>query len=146
MKAAVDSSILVAALDVQQQHHAQCFDLLDLPDVSMLSHAVSECFSSLTGGRSGRRVPASLVTQALAASILPAIKSCVLDAAEIVTALEAAERRGIRGGAVYDFLHLVAAKKSGAERLYTLDVGDFIAFRRPGDPEIVHPANVGNPL
>ncbi|WP_395744302.1 PIN domain-containing protein [Prosthecobacter sp.] len=146
MKAAVDSSVLVAALDVHQEHHAQCFDLLDLPGLTMLSHAVSECFSSLTGGRSGRRAPASLVTQALAASILPAVKSCVLDAQEIVVALETAEKRGVRGGAVYDFLHLVAAKKSGAERLYTLDVSDFMAFRRHGDPDIVHPVNVGDPL
>lgn len=146
MKVAVDSSILVAALDAQQKHHTQCFDLLDLPELCMLSHAVSECFSSLTGGRLGCRVPAGLVTQALAASILPAIKSCVLAAEEIVSALETAEKRGIRGGAVYDFLHLVAAKKAGAERLYTLDVSDFTAFRRPGDPEIVHPADVGNPV
>jgi len=144
MKVAVDSSVLVAALDVQQDHHEQCFDLLDLPDVCMLSHAVSECFSSLTGGRLSRRVSANVVTQALAVSILPVIKSCVLDAEEIVKALETAERRGVRGGAVYDFLHLVSAKKAGAERLYTLDVSDFTAFRRQGDPEIMHPGEACN--
>ncbi|MCX6880214.1 MAG: hypothetical protein NTW21_41385 [Verrucomicrobia bacterium] len=47
--------------------------------------------------------------------------------------------RGVRGGAIYDYLHLVAARKGGATRLYTLNVTDFQAFQRPGDPEIVHP-------
>jgi hypothetical protein len=45
----------------------------------------------------------------------------------------------LRSGAIYDYLHLVAARKAGAARLYTLNVSDFRSFHRPGDPEIVHP-------
>ncbi len=140
MRAAVDSSILVAALHAQQAHHEVCFDLLELPDLWMLSHAVSESFSSLTGGRLGQRVPANLAVEALKQSVIPMLGSVELNATEIVTALGEAERRGIRGGAVYDFLHLVAAKKAGASKFYTLNISDFEAFRRPGDPDIVHPA------
>lgn len=141
MKAAVDSSILVAALHAQQAHHEACFDLLDGRDLWMLSHAVTETFSSLTGGRLGQRLPASVVARALKESILPTLGSIVLDAAEIVTALEEAERRGVRGGAVYDFLHLVAARKAGASKFYTLNTSDFASIHRPGDPDIVHPAH-----
>lgn len=36
-------------------------------------------------------------------------------------------------------LHLVAARKAKAARLYTLNVANFRSFHRPGDPEIVHP-------
>jgi len=47
--------------------------------------------------------------------------------------------RGVRGGAIYDYLHLVAARKSGAKKFYTLNLSDFLSFHRPGDPEILAP-------
>ncbi len=106
----------------------------------MQSHAVSECFSTLTGGRLGKRVSANMVAKALGATFLPAVNGTTLDASEIVKALAEAERRGVRGGAVYDFLHLMAAGKIGAKKLFTLNLADFVSFHRPGDPEIVHPA------
>ena len=49
------------------------------------------------------------------------------------------ERRGVRGGAVYDWLHLAAARKAGAERVITLNLRDFQALARPGDPRIKAP-------
>ena len=49
------------------------------------------------------------------------------------------QSRGVRGGAIHDYLHLVAARKVGAQRFYTLNVSDFQSFHRQGDPEIVHP-------
>lgn len=56
-----------------------------------------------------------------------------------MTALRACEERGVRGGAVYDWLHLAAARKAGATRLITLDARDFQAISRPGDPAIETP-------
>jgi len=41
--------------------------------------------------------------------------------------------------AIYDYLHLVAARKAKAARFYTLNVTNFTAIHRPGDPEIEHP-------
>lgn len=54
-------------------------------------------------------------------------------------AMSVSQDRGVRGGAIYDFLHLRAARKVSASRLYTKDVIDFKSFHRPGDPEILHP-------
>lgn len=54
--------------------------------------------------------------------------------------LAEAQGRGIRGGAIYDYQHLVCARKSGAAVLLTLNTKDFLAFARPGDPEIQSPA------
>jgi predicted nucleic acid-binding protein len=42
----------------------------------------------------------------------------------------------VRGGAVYDYLHLVAARKSGAEAVVTLDRKHFAALVREGDPHV----------
>lgn len=54
-------------------------------------------------------------------------------------ALQECEARGVRGGAIYDFLHLIAARKAGTEALVTLDLRDFQALARPGDPRIEAP-------
>ena len=48
-----------------------------------------------------------------------------LTRAEVLTALEQTRRRGVRGGRVHDFLHAVAAEKSGAAQLLTTDEHDF---------------------
>ena len=50
--------------------------------------------------------------------------------------MKAAQHRGVRGGAIYDWLHLAAARKAGAEVFYTLNLRDFQALARPGDPLI----------
>jgi predicted nucleic acid-binding protein len=48
-----------------------------------------------------------------------------LTAQEVLNALKQARKRGVRGGRVHDFLHAVAAEKSGASQLLTLDENDF---------------------
>jgi hypothetical protein len=48
-----------------------------------------------------------------------------LSATEVLSALKQARKRGVRGGRVHDFLHAVAADKSSAVRLLTLDEHDF---------------------
>ncbi|MCC7460844.1 MAG: hypothetical protein IT480_00125 [Gammaproteobacteria bacterium] len=45
----------------------------------------------------------------------------------------------LRGGAVYDLLHLIAARKAGVEALVTLDRRDFQAFSQADDPRIESP-------
>jgi predicted nucleic acid-binding protein len=45
----------------------------------------------------------------------------------------------VRGGAIYDWLHLAAARKAGAEVFITLDQRDFQSLMRPGDPRIEMP-------
>ena len=71
--------------------------------------------------------------------ILPVVKVSSLTMVEGLRALKRAESRGVRGGAVYDYLHLVAARKAKAEELVTLNLRHFQAFWRPGDPVIRHP-------
>ena len=43
------------------------------------------------------------------------MKTVSLTERDVMAALARAESRGVRGGAVYDYLHLVAARKSGAD-------------------------------
>ncbi len=71
--------------------------------------------------------------------IAPKLSNILLDESDLLAAFEEAEIRGVRGGAVYDYLHLIAARKAGAKRFYTLNLSDFLSFHRPGDPEILSP-------
>lgn len=139
MSAYLDSSVMIAALVVGERHHEACFALLDEPGLHVQSHALAETFSVLTGGRLRYRVPAGLTTELIEESILPWVTVVELSPADVLEALREAEGRGVRGGAVYDYLHLVAARHAEAERIYTLNVSDFRPLHRAGDPEVVHP-------
>lgn len=136
---AADSTILVAALIESEQDHEACTRLLDRGGLAVYAHALSEVFSSLTGGRSGYRIPAREVAELIESEILPYVATVTLTVEEQLSAMRDSESRGIRGGAIYDYLHLVSARKAHAARLYTLNISDFRSFHRPGDPEIVHP-------
>jgi hypothetical protein len=48
-----------------------------------------------------------------------------LSAADMVSALKQAKRKGVRGGHVHDLLHAAAADQSRAQELLTIDVNDF---------------------
>jgi hypothetical protein len=70
---------------------------------------------------------------------VPKLAIVTLTHVEILRALREAEPRGVRGGAIFDYLHLVAARKGRARRLFTLNLSNFQAFWRDGDPEIMLP-------
>jgi predicted nucleic acid-binding protein len=131
--------VLVSSLDGGDFHHAACRKLLLSNTASVLSHALTETFSTLTGGRLAIRVSAADAAMLIRTQLAPRLSITVLRSEDVLDALDDSTRRGIRGGAIYDYLHLLAARKAGAKRIYTLNVTDFSQFHRPGDPEIVHP-------
>jgi len=139
MKSALDSSVVVSALCGGDSDHESCRKMLLSGRPSVLDHALSETLSTLTGGRLGFRVPASDAAKLLRQQIAPKLRIMALDADDLFAAFEEAEARGVRGGAIYDYLHLVAARKAGAKRFYTLNLSDFRSFHRLGDPEILAP-------
>jgi len=81
------------------------------------------------------RTPQKILRQQVA----PRLHLLRLSEADLLDAFDESQRRGVRGGAIYDYLHLVAARKAGAAKLYTLNLDDFKSFHRAGDPEIVSP-------
>lgn len=136
----LDTSVILASLDPDESAHESCDALLAQGGHGIYVQALAECFSILTGGRSTRRIDAGVATQLLKESVLPFIKTSVtLTGKEVMTALAGARERGVRGGAVYDYLHLTAAKKAGAAKMVTLDCRNFLALSKPGDPRIEAP-------
>jgi len=139
VSALLDTSIVLASLDADEPHHAACDRVLAAGGHTLYVHALTEVFSVLTGGRTGRRLRPAVAATLLRESVLPYVRMVALDGKEAMAALVDCEARGVRGGAIYDFLHLAAARKAGVERLLTLDVSHFQALSRPGDPRIETP-------
>ena len=135
----LDSSVLVASLDAEDPAHAACSRLVAAGGHQAYSHALAELFSGLTGGRLSRRLTPAVATGLINASVLPYVTVQTLSVKDMLTALQDCDKRGTRGGAVYDWLHLAAARKAGATEFFTLNLRDFQALARPGDPAIQSP-------
>lgn len=136
MTALLDSTVLVAALAPDEERHAECLALLMQGGHAAYAHAFLETFSTLTGGKLGMRVDAALAARLLADTVLPRIRVIDLGIDELVAALHSARKHGVRGGGVYDYMHLIAARKARAEVLHTLNVSDFQHLCRETDPEV----------
>lgn len=136
----VDSSVLVASLLPGALHFSDC-DLLvgEADSLWTMPHSLNEVFSTLTGGRLGGRVDAAVAARLIAESLIPALNFVELTALEIVEALVKARSHGVRGGATYDYMHLVAARKVAATVIFTLNGSDFKALVRRDDPVVSAP-------
>lgn len=134
-----DTTILVSSLVPDDPDHEACDALVAAGNLRIYLHAIAETFSTLTGGREALRVDPATAAKLIEESILPFVEPVVLSVRDMLQAVQSAHTRGVRGGAIYDFLHLTAARKARAERVYTLNLRHFRSFHRPGDPEMVHP-------
>ena len=137
----LDSSVLLASLDPEEAHHAVGDRLLSAGGHPMYAHALAESFSVLTGGHKGRRFSAQSVVALMEEDLLPYVSPQTLTGKDLIDAMTAAHHRGVCGGAIYDWLHLAAARKARAEVFFTLNLRDFQALARPGDPAIQSPTN-----
>jgi predicted nucleic acid-binding protein len=86
-------------------------------------HALAETFSALTGNPQ-TRVDANDASEFIA-NLARSLDFTELSAQETLHALKTARQKGVRGGRVHDYLHAVAAEKSGAKKILTLDRNDF---------------------
>ena len=140
MICAIDTSILVAAMLKTEAFHEVCDSLIDRGNFHFYQHGIPETFSTVTGGKLAMRILPNMAVDLIENDYLPYLTVQSLTPRETMRAMAECESRGVRGGAIYDYLHLVAARKAKAERFYTLNDAHFRAFRRVGDPDIVHPA------
>jgi hypothetical protein len=114
-----DSSALIEALE-----DARLEALAMEPDQWTRPHTLTEIFSTLTGGRRGWRfLPDDAA--AMIGEITAKMNFVELDARETTRALAEAQKRGVRGGNIHDWMHARAAKKAGATVLLTLNLNDF---------------------
>ncbi len=100
------------------------------------SYAVLETFNTLTSGKIIPRPTAKDTARALRYGIASRATVLHLMEEQILKAFDEAE---VRGGTLFDYLHLAVARAHPVERLYTLNTRHFQSFWRAKEPEIAHP-------
>lgn len=91
-------------------------------------HSLAEMFSTLTGGRLGFRFEPDKAAEMIN-RLTRNLNFVELSADETKQALSQARKKGVRGGQVHDWLHVVAAKKAGVKKLLTNNLSDFQSLK-----------------
>ena len=90
------------------------------------SHALAECYSSLTALPVSPAVTPGQARRLVERNIVEAAEKVVeLGRTEYLNALQRAADRGLESGAVYDVLHVLCAEKASADELRTFNGRDF---------------------
>ena len=141
MKTYFDSSAIIAAVVEEELHFPAASEALEKSrDGFTSTHSIAEVFATLTGGRLGIQLTPSEAGQLIDVNIIGRLSILELSTADYRTAVSDSERIGARGGAIYDMLHLQAARRGKARRIFTINVRHFAAFASESDPEITLPA------
>ncbi|MDA0812271.1 MAG: PIN domain-containing protein [Verrucomicrobia bacterium] len=143
MRVCFDTSTLVAALLQKHPHHRLAlvpFEAVHQGTVEgcLTSHAIAELFATLTALPLKPKLTVGDAQHLLGTSILPHFQVIELNARAYQEALSLTTMRKLAGGAIYDALHLVGARASQCEKLYTFNLRHFQALA-PNDPMIVSP-------
>ena len=143
MKACFDTSTLVAALLQQHPHHVLAFRRLQEVKEGatkglLTTHGLAELFATLTALPLKPRLLPSDAERMIVQSVLAWFTVVPLTADHYRDALHLTVNRNLASGAVNDALHLVGARSSGCDALYTLNLRHFRSLA-PGDPMIISP-------
>jgi predicted nucleic acid-binding protein len=124
-----DSTVLVAAMVEDEEHHESCAQALEAAEEGYASvHSVAECFATLTGGRLGVRLSPTDVARLIRHNVCDHLSLVSLSPADYMKLLDSAGPAGARGGAIYDMLLLACARKAKARKIYTLNQRHFSAL------------------
>lgn len=142
-----DSSILIGVIFADCPEHDDCVNVWTRSEEKIVySHGLLETFCQLTGGRLAEPVPADVATESIVRNVQQkSVRVVSFEPAELWEHLGATRRVGVRGGAVYDYMHLCAARKAGAERIFTLNKRHFAAIAPDLAPKILHPSDRWQP-
>lgn len=128
MKHFFDSTVLVAAVLEEHEHHQPSFAALSRATPSSnfcAAHSLAETYAVLTRYPGKQRLSAE---QALLAveEIGNRLTIVALEARDYFAAIRDFAAQGVTGGTIYDGLIAAAALKANAEALYTWNVGHFL--------------------
>lgn len=133
----LDTSVLVPALIEQLPQHGAAAPLVREAirnDVRLVvaAHALAECYATLTALPLSPRLSSGQAKHLLRHSITNHATVVPLDEDDYASVLDRAADLDLRGGAIYDLLHVRAAERAEADALYTFNGRDF--RRMPPSP------------
>jgi len=130
MKVFCDTNIIVAAFLQSHEHHERARPVLERVKAGkdtgfVAAHSLAEAYAVLTRLPPENRVAPTVAWQLISENVVKGFSIIALTAREYSETLEKASADGVEGGRTYDAILLASAVKSGAERIYTLNVRHF---------------------
>jgi predicted nucleic acid-binding protein len=130
MKVFCDTNVLIAAFLGNHPHHQAARPVLERVKAGsdegfLCAHSLAECYAVLTRLPGANQVTPTVGWQLIHENAIKNFTLVALTPKDYSKALEWAATNGVDGGKIYDALLLRAAAKSGAQRIYTFNVGHF---------------------
>jgi predicted nucleic acid-binding protein len=137
MKVFLDTNVLVSAVIKQHVDHERSFAALERvlagkDEGSISAHSLAEMYAVMTKLPAPYRHTPEQALLSIEENVLKQFKTVSLSGTDYAALLREAAGTGIQGGTLYDALLLKCATKSGADRIYTLNLKHFQAIAPPG--------------
>jgi predicted nucleic acid-binding protein len=113
----------------EEEHHAAAAKALaSLAPAFTSTHAIAETFATLTSGRLEVQLTPAEATHVIDANVVRRLQVVDLALSDYQKAMRSSQSVGARGGAIFDMLHLQAARRGAAKRILTINVRHFQIF------------------
>ena len=113
----------------EEEHHGAALKALaGSADGFTSTHAIAETFATLTSGRLEVQLTPAEAAQVIDANVIRRLQVVDLGLSDYQQAMRNSQTVGARGGAIFDMLHLEAARRGAAKRILTLNVRHFQIF------------------
>jgi len=130
----------VAAMVEEEEHHESALKALaDTSDGVTSTHALAETFATLTSGRLEIQLSPNDALKIIEANVVRRLEIMELTLSDYRCAMQTSQSVGARGGAVYDMIHLQAARHCRATRIFTINLRHFQNFAPDLKSRIVLP-------
>jgi predicted nucleic acid-binding protein len=119
----------------EEEHHAAALTALaDARDGVTSTHALAETFATLTSGRVDVQLSPNDALKIIEANVIRRLEIIDLSLSDYRRAMQSSQSAGARGGAIFDMLHLQAARRRRATRILTINLRHFQTFA----PDLKH--------
>jgi predicted nucleic acid-binding protein len=115
-------------VEEEEHHDAALKALAGTADGFTSTHAIAETFATLTSGRLEVQLTPDEATEVIDANIIRRLQVVDLGLGDYQQAMRNSQTVGARGGAIFDMLHLQAARRKGAKHILTINVRHFQTF------------------
>jgi predicted nucleic acid-binding protein len=115
-------------VEEEEHHDAALKALSSSADGFTSTHAIAETFATLTSGRLEVQLTPDEATQVIATNVIQRLKVVALGLSDYQQAMRDSQTVGARGGAIFDMLHLQAARRGSARHILTINVRHFQIF------------------
>jgi predicted nucleic acid-binding protein len=113
----------------EEDHHAAALKALaSVAGAFTSTHALAETFATLTSGRLEIQLTPAEATEVIDANIIQRLQIVSLASGDYQQAMRSSQLVGARGGAIFDMLHLQAARRGAATHILTINVRHFQTF------------------